>query len=72
MTEPKKKISSKKTPTMIMFESREKEPTQFHVAGISPIRNFATGRLEYEVSSSDVDRFEKNHFVTNGRIVRQG
>jgi hypothetical protein len=72
MAESKKKPSSKKAPKTIMFESREKEPTQFHVAGISSIRNFSTGRLEYEVPSSDVGRFEKNHFVTNGRIVRQG
>jgi len=72
MAELKKKTATKKAPSTILFESREKEPTQFHVAGISPIRNFATGRLEYEVASSDIERFEKNHFVTNGRIIRQG
>jgi hypothetical protein len=72
MAELKKKTATKKAPSTILFESREKEPTQFNVAGVSPIRNFSTGRLEYEVASSDIERFEKNHFVTNGRIIRQG
>jgi hypothetical protein len=74
MAESKKKTPSKKAaaPSAVIFESREKEPSQFAVAGVRPIRNFANGRLEYKVPSSDVDRFEQNHFVMNGRIVRQG
>ena len=43
----------------------------FPVAGISPIRNFTTRRLEYKVAADDVDRFTKNHFVMNGRVVRK-
>lgn len=55
----------------VMFESREKEPNMFPVAGINPIRNFSTGRLEYKVPSEDVGRFMQNHFVTNARIIRK-
>jgi hypothetical protein len=68
----RKKTPKAKVEDVVIFESREKEPSQFLVAGIRPIRNFTNGRLEYKVSSSDVDRFEQNHFVMNGRIVRQG
>lgn len=57
--------------TPVWFESREKEPSMFEVAGIRPIRNFQSGRLEWEVSHNDVDRFNKNHFVTIGRVVRK-
>lgn len=55
----------------VWFESREKEPSMFEVAGIGPIRNFSSGRLEWEVSASDLDRFTSNHFVNNGRVVRK-
>ena len=53
------------------FESREKEPSMFEVAGIGPIRNFSTGRLEWEVPAADVDRFMSNHFVNNGRVIKK-
>ncbi len=43
----------------------------FPVAGISPIRNFSSGRLEYRVKKDDVARFESNHFVQNARIVKK-
>ncbi len=56
---------------VVWYESREKEPSMFPVAGIGPIRNFQSGRLEYEVPADDVERFEKNHFVMNARIVRK-
>ena len=55
----------------VWFESREKEPSMFEVAGIGPIRNFSSGRLEWEVPASDLDRFTSNHFVNNGRVVRK-
>lgn len=56
---------------LIWFESREREPRQFDVAGIRSIRNFNTGRIEFKVPAKDVARFEANHFVTSGRIVRK-
>ena len=59
------------TDAVVWYESREKEPSMFSVAGIGPIRNFQSGRLEYEVQADDVERFEKNHFVMNARIVRK-
>ena len=43
----------------------------FPVADIDPIRNFQTGRLEYEVDADDVERFEQHHFVMNARVVRK-
>ena len=59
------------TDAVVWYESREKEPSMFSVAGIGPIRNFQSGRLEFEVQADDVERFEKNHFVMNARIVRK-
>ena len=58
-------------PDIIWFETREKEPSMFPVAGINPIRNFSTGRLEYAVDPDDVARFAQNHFVSNGRVKRK-
>jgi hypothetical protein len=58
-------------PDFVWFESRNSEPSMFEVAGISPIRNFSNGRLEYRVKPDDADRFSQNHFVMNGRIVRK-
>ena len=55
----------------VWFESREKEPSMFEVAGIGPIRNFSNGRLEWEVPAADVDRFTANHFVNNGRVIKK-
>ncbi|MAS48197.1 MAG: hypothetical protein CL557_12420 [Alphaproteobacteria bacterium] len=55
----------------IWYESKNKEPSMFEVAGISPIRNFANGTLEYKVHKDDITRFEKNHFVMNARIVKK-
>ena len=56
----------------VVYESREKEPSMFPVAGFSSTRNFSTGRLEYEVPASEVVRFEANHFFMNGRVIRRG
>ena len=56
---------------IVWYESREKEPRQFDVAGIRSIRNFDNGRIEWEVPSADVERFEQNHFFRNGRVVRK-
>ena len=57
--------------TSVWFESREKEPSSFEVAGYGPIRNTSTGRLEWEVAPNDVDRFMANHFVNNGRVRKK-
>lgn len=56
----------------VVYESREKEPSMFPVAGFSPTRNFSTGRLEYSVPASEVARFEANHFYLNARVIRKG
>jgi hypothetical protein len=60
-----------KAPEYVIYESREKEPSMFPVAGINPIRNFQSGRLEYRVPADDLERFARNHFVGNGRVVRK-
>ena len=67
----KKSAPKPKADDYVWFQSREQEPSMFPVAGISPIRNFSSGRLEYRVPAQDVDRFTQNHFVTNARIVRK-
>ena len=53
----------------VWYESKDKEPSMFVVAGISPIRNFNNGHLEWKVFNDDVARFEQNHFVMNARVV---
>lgn len=60
-----------KTKRPVIFESREREPLMFDVAGIRPTRNYSTGRLEWEVAADDVERFEQNHFVQLCRVVRK-
>lgn len=57
---------------VVWFESRDKEPTQFEVAGIGSIRCFASGRLQWEVEPSDVERFTQHFHVTTGRVRRKG
>ena len=69
--EPEPAPEPKKATGVVMYESRNEEPSMFVVAGLSPIRNFSTGRIEFKVQADDVERFEANHFVTNGRIVRK-
>lgn len=59
-------------PEIIWFESTNKEPVAFDVAGIRPIRNFTNGRLEWEVKADDADRFAGNHFVLMGRVRPKG
>ena len=51
------------------YESREKEPYSFICADYKPIRNFTSGRLEWEIPAEDIDRFERHHFVEIGRVV---
>ena len=63
--------ASAKTEDFVWYESREKEPSMFPVADIRATRNFQTGRLEYKVKASDVERFEQHHFCMNARIVRK-
>ena len=58
-------------PKTVWYESREKEPSMFPVADINCIRNFNSGRLEWEVDADDVERFEQHHFVMNARVVRK-
>lgn len=55
----------------VWYESKDKEPSMFVVAGISPIRNFNNGHLEWKVFNDDVARFEQNHFVMNARVVKK-
>jgi len=53
------------------FESREREPYAFEVMGLRPIRNFSTGKLEWEVPADLLELFDQNHFVQNCRVVRK-
>ena len=55
---------------LVKFESRDKEPSAFEVAGISPTRDFSSGRLIWSVDKDDVDRFVGHHHVQTGRVVR--
>ncbi len=55
----------------VWYESKDKEPSMFVVAGISPIRNFNNGHLEWKVFNDDIARFEQNHFVMNARVVKK-
>lgn len=55
----------------VWYESREREPSQFNVCGYKSFRNFSNGRIEFKIPIDDVARFESNHFVSNGRVVRK-
>ncbi|WP_138465352.1 hypothetical protein [Poseidonocella sp. HB161398] len=59
------------TGEIAVFESREKEPKQFAIAGYTSIRNFGNGKLEWHVPEDDADRFAKHHHVTIGRVIRK-
>lgn len=69
--EEKAAPAPKSDSSVVWFETREAEASMFPVAGVSPVRNFTTRRLEYKVAADDVDRFVQNHFVMNGRVVRK-
>lgn len=69
---PRTRAQSKKPTGPVFYESREKEPKMFDVAGINSTRNFSNGHLEWEVPVDDVERFEANHFFVRGRIRRKG
>jgi hypothetical protein len=64
--EPKKEAP----PPFVMFESRSPESAPFEVAGIRPIRDFATGRLLWRVKTEDVERFSAHHHVVTNRVRR--
>jgi hypothetical protein len=68
---PKPAPAPKEPAAPVIFESREKEPSMFDVAGIRSTRNFSTGRLEWEVPAEDVERFEQHHFIGIARVVRK-
>ena len=68
---PRTRKADSKPTGPVWYESREKEPKMFPVAGVDAIRNFATGHLEWEVPAEDVERFEANHFFVRGRIRRK-
>lgn len=58
-------------PTIVWFESRQPEPSMFDVAGLRSIRRYSDNHLEWKVMSDDVARFEKDHFIMNGRVRRK-
>ena len=60
------------TPSVVMYESREKEPTMFDCAGISSHRSDDGLRLQWRVKSDDTERFESHFHFVNGRIIRKG
>ena len=55
-----------------LFESREREPNAFVVAGISPIRNFSTGLLQWIVPADFVENFKLHFHVQRNRIIYKG
>ena len=61
----------KAEPTVVWFESRQPEPSMFDVAGLRSIRRYSDNHLEWKVMSDDVARFEKDHFIMNGRVRRK-
>jgi len=55
---------------VVTFVSREKEPVQFSVMGISPTRS-PDGRLEWEVPEDKADSFQTHHHCHIQRILRK-
>ena len=68
---PRTRKTPEKKSGPVVYESREKEPKMYDVAGYNSIRNFANGHLEWIVEADDTKRFESNHFVNRGRIRRK-
>jgi hypothetical protein len=58
-------------PKIVWFESRQPEASMFDVAGLRSIRRYSDNHLEWKVMSDDVARFEKDHFIMNGRVRRK-
>jgi hypothetical protein len=69
--EPEPEPAAAPAKRVVWYESRNPEPTQFDVAGIGSVRDFASGRILWEVTPDDVERFEKHFHFTNGRIRRK-
>lgn len=61
--------SAPKPKKVYIFESREKEPHMFDCNGISSVRNFSNGHLEWEVEEDQVELFKQHFFCVSGRIV---
>tara|TARA_S200000501_G_C20820196_1_gene742470 strand:- start:1146 stop:1451 length:306 start_codon:yes stop_codon:yes gene_type:complete len=59
------------TPSIVIYESREKEPKMFDCAGISSFRSEDGLRLQWRVQADDTTRFETHFHVISGRIVRK-
>jgi len=59
------------TPSVVMYESREKEATMFDCAGISSHRSDDGFRLQWRVKADDTARFESHFHFTTGRIIRK-
>ena len=68
---PRTRKKAEAQPKTITYESREKEPKMYDVAGYNSVRNFSNGHLEWIVDAEDTERFEANHFVNRGRIRRK-
>lgn len=70
MAEAAPSKSKKKTPTHVVYESRESEPSMFDCAGYSSVRSPDDSRLQWIVEAADEKRFVQHHFVVTGRIVK--
>lgn len=69
--QPAKRATRAQQPEVFLFESREREPSAFSIAGIDPERDFSNGRLIFKVKQDQLLAFQSHYHVATGRVVRK-
>lgn len=64
-------IKAEIKPSLLWYESREKEPTMFDWGEVGSIRNESNGKLLWKIKPSEKDRMESHHFFQVNRIIRK-
>jgi len=68
---PRKRTTRSQQPEVFLYESREREPATFTIAGVVPERSFADGRLIFKVKQAQLPAFQSHYHVVTGRVVRK-
>lgn len=69
--QPAKRVTHSQQPEVFLYESREREPSPFSIAGIDPERDFSNGRLIFKVKQEKLLAFQSHYHVATGRVVRK-
>lgn len=69
--EAPKRTPRSRQPEVFLYESREREPSAFSIAGVDPERDFSNGRLIFKVKQEKLLAFQSHYHVATGRVVRK-